>query len=137
MDTNISWTIWLTEGASNIVQIAQRAVKGGHRQIDNKLLVTKPGYITLNDVNVLASTTAEEGHRDIVDDMINMGANDDNRIAKHAAAGGHKDIVDDMIQRGATDFRKIAHYAAMEGHIDIVFDMERRMELDSLSLIDR
>ena len=53
------------------------------------------------NINFIAMSAAEGGHKDIVEDMIQRGVRNFNGIARSAARRGHKQIVEDMIQKGA------------------------------------
>jgi len=73
-----------------------------------------------NTYNQVMISAAEEGHRDLVERMIELGATDFNTTMAWAARGGHMDIIERMIELGATNFNNAMYHAAIGGHRDIV-----------------
>jgi len=78
------------------------------------------------DFNDMARKYIENGHKDIMSQMILLGANDWNAIACGAAKGGYIDVVIDMINRGANDLESIGIYAIVGGHMNIVLELVNR-----------
>jgi hypothetical protein len=108
-----------------IDQLCQ-ATREGKRSLVLKLL--KEGRGTLGPetnivIDQLADQAAQAGHRQLLADLIGMGASDYDTIAASAALGGHRAIVEWMLKKGATDYDQIAARAAEGGYKDIVDDM--------------
>lgn len=126
-------------------EILYFAVKGGHRDIIETLLQKS----TYKNYNGLMKTAAVEGHKNIVEWMIELGADSFLEAASYAACGnhkdlviyilghitgeidwnilvkdvgsfGHKDMLEWLIEQGADDYQTILIDAVKEGLLDIV-----------------
>lgn len=98
-------------------KVAEYAAMGGHRDIVMEMLQFS------NDYSRIAELAIEHGYKDLVYELIRLGANDYDTIAIGAAKGGYAVEVMDMIRRGAEDYHRIAIAASIGGYTDIVIAM--------------
>ena len=61
------------------------------------------------------ASAAREGDREIVDQMLKLGATNYNRAMMEAAGGGHQEIVNQMLELGATNYNLAMAFAAVGG----------------------
>jgi hypothetical protein len=104
--------------------IGYNAAEGGHMDIVDYVIergASDPSYI--------AQGAALGGFMSIVDDLVNTSDYIDvDAVAISAAEGGHKDIVDYMIDLGADNYSDIGMAASNNGHDDIAKEMSKRDE---------
>ncbi len=89
-----------------------------------KLLLLGHKIFTTADYNHAMVRAAFEGHKTIVQMLLDSGANDYNRGMANATGGGHEEIVEMMLARGANNYDETMYSAASGGYQKI---MERML----------
>lgn len=90
------------------------AAKYNHREIVN--------FLILKGVDPIFAFkgACEGGHKEIIDELINLGIFNYNYGMTYSAKGGHKDLVNYFIDKGGDDYYNALNAASRNGHIDIV-----------------